>query len=160
MADRELKKLSRLELIDIIYQLRLENAELEQKLSETSARLEDKTIVLENSGSIADAALTLNGVFAAAQSAADQYLLSVQASCSDAKEQIRRARARCEEQLSKAEAEAEKIREDAEREREEKLAAADRECQQKYDGLREQMDKFIEEHPEVCPLFSAEKRQE
>ena len=42
MASQELRKLSRMELIDIIYQLRKDNDKLEQKLSETSSHLEEK----------------------------------------------------------------------------------------------------------------------
>ena len=66
MAERELRHMSRTELIEIIY------AELEQQLA-------DRTLRLEKAGSIAEAALALNHVFEDAQAAADAYLSSVKA---------------------------------------------------------------------------------
>ena len=48
-----------------------------------TARLQNRQLRLESAGSIAQAALGLNNVFAAAQAAADDYLHSVQASLAD-----------------------------------------------------------------------------
>lgn len=160
MADRELRKLSRLELIDLIYQLRSENVELEQRLRETSACLEEKTIVLKNSGSIADAALALNGVFDAAQSAADQYLLSMKAAHANMENQIQNTKKQCDQWLSEALAEAENIRNSAEKERAAKLDAAEQECKKKYEQFRARVNQYIREHPEICPLFTKQQRQE
>ncbi len=160
MADRELRKLSRLELIDLIYQLRQENDELEQRLSETSKHLEEKAIVLKESGSIAEAALALNGVFDTAQRAADQYLLSVKSAHENTEKQIREAQQQCAQMLAEASAKAEKIISGAETERLEKLAAADRECKKKYDQLVARANQYIREHPEICPLFIKQQRQE
>lgn len=50
---------------------------LEKQVSELQAKLADRSIVVQESGSIAEAALKLNGVFEAAQRAADQYLESL-----------------------------------------------------------------------------------
>lgn len=50
MANQELKRLSRMELIDIIYQPRKDNDEMRQRLNETASRLEEKTLMLDNSG--------------------------------------------------------------------------------------------------------------
>lgn len=160
MAERELRKLSRLELIDLIYQLRSENVEQEQRLNEYEAKLSNRTITVEESGSIADAALALNGVFEAAQRAADQYLHSVKAACANQEVQIQKTRQRCEQMISEATEEAEKIRSDAEIERKEKLAAADRECKKKYDQLVARANQYIREHPEIRPLFTKQQKQE
>lgn len=160
MASRELRRLSRMELIDIIYQLRKDNDKLEQKLSETSSHLEEKTIVLKESGSIADAALALNGVFDAAQRAADQYLLSVKSAHENTEKQIREAKQQCAQMLAEASAKAEKIISGAETERLEKLEAADRECKKKYDQLVARANQYIREHPEIRPLFIKQQRQE
>ncbi|MGZ7144751.1 DNA repair protein, partial [Streptococcus pyogenes] len=51
--------------------------EQEAKILELQNELNRKTITLKESGSIAEATLALNGVFEAAQAAADQYLLSI-----------------------------------------------------------------------------------
>jgi len=149
-----------MELIDIIYQLRKDNDKLEQKLSETSSHLEEKAIVLKESGSIADAALALNGVFDAAQRAADQYLISVKSAHENTEKQIQKTRQQCEQMISEATEEAEKIKNAAEIERKEKLAAADRECKKKYDQLVARANQYIREHPEIRPLFIKQQRQE
>ena len=71
MAERELRRMSRTELIEIIYALKQHEEELEQ--------LDDRTLRLEHAGSIAEASLALHQVFEAAQAAADAYLKSVKA---------------------------------------------------------------------------------
>lgn len=160
MADRELRKLSRLELIDLIYQLRSENVELEQRLNEYEEKLSDRTITVENAGSIADAALALNEVFETAQRTVDQYLYSVKVAYADQETQIQKTKQQCEQMLSEATEEAEKIRSDAEKERMEKLAAADRECKKKYDQLVARANQYIREHPEARVLFIKQQKQE
>ena len=72
MAERELRRMNRMELIEIIYALKQHEEELEQQ----NANLRQQ---LAEVGSIAEAALSLNRVFEAAQAAADQYLESVKA---------------------------------------------------------------------------------
>ncbi len=160
MADRELRRLSRLELIDIIYQLRLKNLELEQRLNENSEKLSERTIAVANAGSIADAALALNGVFEAAQSAADQYLLSLKSAYANMETQIQETKEQCEQWLSEAAAEAENIRDSAEKESAEKLAAADGECKRIYEQLLTRVNQYIKEHPEARALFVKQQRHE
>lgn len=77
--EQDLRRLSRKDLIDIIYELRKQEDVLRHELEQARRALEQRDILLEESGSIAEAALKLNGVFEAAQAAADQYLRSVKA---------------------------------------------------------------------------------
>ncbi len=74
MTDKELRKLSRLELLEILVDLSNENAELTQMVEDLNKKLESKEIMLEEAGSIAEVAIRVNDVFATAQAAADQYL--------------------------------------------------------------------------------------
>ena len=53
--------------------------ELQARLDEAEAQLKDREITIEKSGSIADSAMQLSGVFQAAQEAADTYLNSIKA---------------------------------------------------------------------------------
>ena len=110
MTDRELQKLGRRELLQLLLEqakeserLREQVGELEDQLRQTEegyerlrdrldskdaqiheledtlhAEREKRETDLENVGSIAEAALRLNGVFDAAQRAADYYLQSIQ----------------------------------------------------------------------------------
>ncbi len=77
MTERELKKLSRADLLELLLNERRENEGLRLRLEEAEQKLADRKIQLEQAGSIAEAALQLNGVFAAAEAAAEQYLDSV-----------------------------------------------------------------------------------
>lgn len=77
MTDRELKKLSRAELLELLLEESRENERLRGQLKKAKELLASKTIKIENAGSIAEAALALNNVFEAAQKAADQYLENV-----------------------------------------------------------------------------------
>ena len=76
-ADKELRKMSRIELIEIIYTFLQKEEELRAQIDDLKGQLEDRQIRTENAGSIADAALQINKIFEAAQSAADQYMESV-----------------------------------------------------------------------------------
>lgn len=77
MTDKELRKLSRAELLEMLLIQSKEVERLRSELDETNRKLNDKKILLENSGSIAEAALKLNKVFEVAQTAADQYLENI-----------------------------------------------------------------------------------
>ena len=77
MTDRELRRLSRAELLEMLIAETEENARLREKLAQARSALVDRRILLEKSGSIAEAALRLNGIFEAADRAAQQYLQSV-----------------------------------------------------------------------------------
>ena len=77
MTDKELRKLKRVELLEMLIEQSKENEELKRQLEEAKEKLESRDIMLRQSGSIAEAALKLNGVFEAAQKAAEQYLENV-----------------------------------------------------------------------------------
>ncbi len=77
MTERELRRLSRADLMELLLEERKENERLLQQLERLQQLLADRRIVMERAGSIAEAALQLNGVFEAAQAAALQYVENV-----------------------------------------------------------------------------------
>ena len=79
MTDKEFKRLSRAQLIDIIYQLQLQIEKLEEEKQVLESELKDKRLRLQNAGNIAEAALEINNCFRSAQSAAEQYLNEIKA---------------------------------------------------------------------------------
>ncbi len=83
MSDRNLKRLKRSELIEIIYQLKKSEEELTARCEELQRQLDDKTLKIENSGSLAEAALAVSGFFDSAQAAADIYLSQLKARLED-----------------------------------------------------------------------------
>lgn len=88
MTDKELKRLKRVDLFELLIAQSRENDRLRAELEETRSKLESRELTLERAGSIAEAALQLNKVFEAAQAAADQYILSVKAQAGVAPEKI------------------------------------------------------------------------
>lgn len=77
ITDRELRRLSRADLLELLLAESRENEQLRARLEEAEKKLESREITLQKAGSIAEAALRLNGVFEAAQEAAQQYLENV-----------------------------------------------------------------------------------
>ena len=121
MADRELRRMHRAELIEIIYALKQSEDQLKAQNAALTAQLQDRQLRLESAGSIAQAALELNTVFAAAQAAADDYLHSVQASLAD-------TNATAANTLSQARSEAKRILEQAQADADSLKAQAQQEC--------------------------------
>lgn len=73
MAEKELRRMSREELVEIIYAMQQSQHQLEQQNEELRARLDERTLKWEQAGSLAEAALSLNHVFEDAQAAADPF---------------------------------------------------------------------------------------
>lgn len=79
MTKKQLKRLRRSDLLEMLLALSKENDQLRQELTDANKQLAEKKICIEEAGSIAEAALKLNGVFEAAQAACEQYLQSIRA---------------------------------------------------------------------------------
>ncbi len=117
MTEKELRRMSRKELIEIIAAMKKAELELQTKLEKAEKQLADRTIRVANAGSIAEAALSLNGVFEAAQAAADTYLQSLHEATAD-----------IEARMKQAEEEQTQLLRDAEQEATARIQAADRQC--------------------------------
>lgn len=132
MTQKELKRLSRGDLLEMMLSLSKENEHLRKELHNARQQLEDRRLTVEHSGSLAEAALQLNGVFQAAQEACDQYSLNIRTQAEEllaqAREKLETADARAEEIiaqantqsnhiLAKTREQAKKILEEAERNR-------------------------------------------
>ena len=77
MTDKELRRLSRSELLEMMISLTEENEKLKIRLEQAEAQLRDRRILIDKAGSIAEAALQLNNVFEDADRAVQQYLENV-----------------------------------------------------------------------------------
>lgn len=78
MNEKQLRKLRRTDLLDLLVSQAQEIERLEAEVESLKSALNDKDIKIAKAGSIAEAALELNGIFEAAQKAADQYLANIQ----------------------------------------------------------------------------------
>ena len=69
--------MGRRELIVLLLEISNENDRLRTQLGDAQRRLASREIRIKRAGSIAEAAMELNHVFEAAQSAANQYLENI-----------------------------------------------------------------------------------
>ncbi len=139
MTDQELRHLTREDLLDIIYELQQKTQRLEQENETIRKQLSDRTVKLENAGSIAEAALALNGVFEAAQAAADQYLAQVHA----ANEQSQQLADRI---VADAQRKANAIVQQAQQEADRIRAMQGEGAQQKWAELQEKPDTMLQSY--------------
>ena len=77
MKRNELRKLNRMELLEMLLTQTQEMEQLRAELAEARRQLADREIRIQEAGNIAQAALEINGVMQAAQAAAQQYLDNV-----------------------------------------------------------------------------------
>ena len=77
MTDKELRKLKRTDLLELLIEQSKEVESLKKRIGEMEAELADRRLLIYKSGSISEAALKLNGVFEAAEAAAQEYLENI-----------------------------------------------------------------------------------
>ena len=107
MISKELKKLSRRELVDIIYQLKKNEQQMQEKIAALEEALQEKRIRVSVAGSIAEAAADITNLFSTAQLTADLYLREIASMKADTEREcakmIEDARVRAEQIISGAE---------------------------------------------------------
>ena len=110
MTDKEFKRLSRSQLIEIIYQLQLKEEELVADNERLSKALADRRLRVRRAGNIAEASLEIHQVMQAAQEAAEHYLEEIRLRADEEKQRIlKRANNKAEEIIAKAQQEAAEI---------------------------------------------------
>ena len=102
MDDRDLRKLSRQELLEILLEITAENEALKEENDKLRNRLKSKKMMVKKAGSLAEASLKISAVFERAQLAADIYLRNIR----QMEEQIKRKQAFLDGLISKEEYEA------------------------------------------------------
>ena len=142
MTDKDLRRLSRAELLDILYEQR---KRYEDSLAENQAlrqQLEDRTLRIASAGSIAEAAIQVNSVFEAAQAAADQYLASVKAATAEMVQKTDEAQQQADKIVQDAQAQADKI-----------LAEAGAQVDARWAEFQKNADALIHAHDELRSLI-------
>ena len=129
MNDKKIRKINKKELLEILLSQAKRIEELEQQLEKTQKKLDSKKIAIENSGSLAEASLKLNGIFEMAQATAEQYLLNIKEKCKKIENDTKKECQIKTEQMIKEEQEQQDL--------------AEKKCQQK-EALAEEKLKKIE----------------
>ena len=86
MKEKELRKLKRIELYEIMLAQSKEIDQLREELEITKQKLEEKELKVANAGSLAEASLQLTQIFTEVQKAADLYLYNIQQQSGDRNE--------------------------------------------------------------------------
>lgn len=106
MTDRQLRKASRTDLLNLLLEEKKENEALKTQLQQMQAQLEKRQMNIEQSGTLAEAALKLSGIFDAAETACQYYTENIR-SLSGRQEEICRkmeqeTREKCDRMLEQA----------------------------------------------------------
>ena len=153
MTDKELKRLGRAELIDIIYELQKQSEEKDAQMQKMQTALDERTLRISKAGSIAEAAISVNGVFEAAQAAADQYLLSLKAAAANTERLLAEAEEKRQKILSDAEVLAAGMIRKAEEQAASLNTAAETQCAEKWSAFERRANALIAAHRELQDLM-------
>ena len=158
MTEKELKKLSRADLLEMLIDQSKELQKTQRILRKAEAKLGERRIAINEAGSIAEAALRLNGIFEAAQASCEQYMENIQNLSSHQEEIIKQ---REEESMRKCAAmldETQKRCSALEAETKEKcsqmLAKAKADSEAYWDDVSRKLVSFCEKHAEVRELLN------
>ena len=144
MTDKELRRLGRAELIEILYELQKRNDELTAQNQQLRQSLDDRQLHIAEAGSIAEAAIRINGVLEAAQAAADQYLCSVRAAEAGTEQKLAEAESHADEIVRAAEAQAQRI-----------IGDANAQADSRWAQFQQKADELIRAHNELRALTAA-----
>lgn len=81
MEQKDLKKIKRKELLELMLEQAKRIQELELEIKDLKSELDSKKIKIKESGSIAEAALKLNNIFEDAENAVNQYYENFKDNC-------------------------------------------------------------------------------
>ena len=142
MTEKDLKRLSRADLLELLIDQSTELQKTQERLMAAEAELDSRRIAIDKAGNIAEAALKLNGVFEAVQASCEQYMENIRA-------------------LSERQDEAERRCAAMEAETKEKcaqmLAKAEAECKAYWDEISKKLEAFCANHVEARELLSFPK---
>ena len=158
MTDQELTKLSSKDLLEMLIEQSKEMLELREKLNEAELSLRSREIKIDEAGSLAEAALQLNGVFEAAQAACQQYTDNI-CQLSKRQEEI------CARMEAESEAKAKRILEEAQKKSEEMEHTTKMQCDEMvkrakaesrayWNTVSEKLELFYEEHSGLQDMLS------
>lgn len=167
MNSKDLNKLSRRDLLAMLIEQSEELLLVKEKLKKLELELDDREINIDKAGSIAEAALQLNGVFEAAEEAGKQYLDNIKL-LSERQEKIcARLEKEGMEIASKRIEEAKKTCAAMETETKvkctEMVAKSKAEVKAYWDEVSLKLEKFYQDHAGLKELLSkatVERRQE
>ena len=149
MTEKDLKKLSRIELLEMLISQTEENQQLMEQIAALRHQLDDRRIMIDESGSIAEASLKLNGIFATAQNAADEYLENIKVYARSREEIFKRhedaARISAERIIAEAEKQCRLMEDEASRKCDEMLRIAKKESEKYWESVSSRIEEQLKQ---------------
>lgn len=159
---KELRRLKRKELLEILLEQSKENedqrmliAVQKQKIFHLEERLQNKRIDIAQSGTMAEAALKLNGVFEAAQAAAQQYLDNLKNTDERCATMENETKERCEAMKEETARKCAQVEADTKTRCEEMDRQAKEAVEKRWEDLTEKLESFYSAHEGLKELLSA-----
>ncbi len=114
MTEKELKKMNRRELLELLMVQKERGDRLQAQVEKLTRQLEEKRLRYAKAGTLADAAMQMSGIYGAAQKAADTYLENIRQM---EEETTRRSQAILDDAAKKSQAMLEETRRECERQK-------------------------------------------
>ena len=130
---------------------------LQNMLKEAEEKLNNKEILIENAGSIAEASLALNDVFGAAQRSVDTYLQSIKAKYSAMQKKCETVENERRQILNIAQLQADIILKKAEEESARMIEEAKADIDRREKEFQQAVSKMIDANSELKKLLGQEK---
>lgn len=162
MTDKELRQLRRAELLEMLIAQSKKTEELQKMLDAANEKLNSRNITIQNAGSIAEAALQLNGVYESAQAASQQYLENVRRLTAEKEELClqmetesrRKADLLLKDTINKCRA----MEAETEQKCAEQVATAQREANAYWEEVSQKLEQFYDAHAGLRELLSIPNR--
>lgn len=154
MTAKELRKLKRIDLLEMLIEQSRENETLKQQLSEATEQLEQRDVL----GSIAEAALQRNGVSGAAKNTGVQYLVNIERVGGEQEKSSARmmeeSREKAARLLSQTVQKCRAMVNDAQKKSEEMLVAAEHKSKAHRDAPASELESFYDSYERLQQLLS------
>ncbi len=165
MTDKELSRLKRGELLEMLLEQSKEVEKLKKSLAQAQEQLKERAICIEEVGSIAEASLQLNGVFTAAQEASEQYLDNIkmiekkkETEMKDvkiqAKQLLENTKVECLQLKNQMEAQCQQKEIETEQKCAAMIAKAKRDSEEKWDKISRYLEEFYDAHKGLRELIT------
>lgn len=158
MDSKELRKLSRADLIEILIDQSIEMQSLREKLNKAEAAQERRAMAIDKSGSLAEASLKVSGIFEAAEEACREYTENIKF-LSERQEEIsarleEESRRKAEQMLEETRIRCEKMESAAKVACAEMQEKAKANAQRYWDELVAKLDAYYDAHAGLRELLA------
>ncbi len=152
MTEKELRKLGRGDLLNLLLEQSRENQKMREQLQALQDALADKTLCIDRAGSIAEASLQLSGVFQAAEQACQMYTQNIM-------QLNQRQEAICAQREKEGQEKAAQIVNDAQKQAKETIAITQKQCAEMLEKAQAESQKCRDAVSEKLASISSERAE-